>query len=49
MYVEGVERSVHGFYAILYTEYRFNDTHVKGVKSVLYLERPLSPSKGKAI
>ena len=49
MYVEGVESSIHGFYAIPYTEYKFNDTHVKGVNSVLYLQRSLTPPRGKAI
>ena len=40
MYVKGVTSSVCGFYATLYTEYRFNGKHVNGVKSTLYIEGP---------
>ena len=40
MYVKGVKSGVCGFYTTLYTEYRFNGTHVEGVKSVLCIQSP---------
>ena len=43
MYVKGVESGVRGFYATLHTEHRFNGMHVKGIESVLYMQRPLTP------
>ena len=47
MHVDGVESGLHGFNATLYTEYRFNGTHVTGVKSVLFNRGPSPLKEGR--
>ena len=47
MYVEGVESGNCGFYTTLHSEYRFNGTHVEGVKSVLCTQGPSPLQEGR--
>ena len=47
MYVKGVKSGVCGFYTTLYTECRFNGTHIKGIESVLCIQDPLPLREGR--
>ena len=44
IYVKGVKSGVCIFYTTLYIEYRFNGTHIEGVKSVLCIQSPPPPN-----